>query len=243
MTIKSPGRIIMALVWPVLFFGMFGSQLGQNMGVNMGYDFYSFMLVGMLVNGIFMMTINGITTLVEDRENDFTQEILVSPVSRYSIIAGKIIGSSLTAYVQFFVTIIVGFILGARITAPQFWLLLAVSPLMCLAAGSLGILLVGTVKDTNTASLLSIMSTMVQMMLSGAMIPINHSTGLMMIISHILPMTYCVDLARGIFYAGSLEYADIVMYPMMVNLVVILSFTVIFFVAGTIGFVRSEKNK
>ena len=79
---KSPARLLMALLWPAMMLGMFGSQLSQNMGVFMNFDFNTFMLIGMLVNGLFMITMMGVNSLVEDRENDFTQEILVAPISR-----------------------------------------------------------------------------------------------------------------------------------------------------------------
>src|SRR5215510_12520362 len=133
--LKSPAKIIMSLIFPVMLLGMFGGQLSQNMGINMGFDFNTFMLVGMLVQGIFMVMGNGIVSLVEDRENDFTQEILVSPVSRYSIILGKIAGSAFASYLTFFFTIGVGYVIGARLSVSQFFLLLAISPFINLAAG------------------------------------------------------------------------------------------------------------
>jgi ABC-2 type transport system permease protein len=245
-SLKSPARIGMALIWPVMMLGMFGSQLSQNMGMNMGYDFNQFMLIGMLVFGLFFVTMNGITSLVEDRENDFTQEILVSPVSRYSIILGKITGSSFMSYVQFFATIIVGLCIGARISGAQLLLLLAVSPLVNLAAGSLSVLCVGLIHKSTTAGLVTMMLGMGQMFLSGAMIPINNSTGFMAVLSRLLPMTYCVDLTRGLFY-GSLENSGssgaATMYAPAVNLFIIGAFTAVFFVVGTTGFVRAEKNR
>ena len=243
LTLKSPARLIMALIWPIMIFGMFGSQLGDNMGVNMDYNFTNFMLVGMLVNAMFMMVINGVTTLAEDRENDFTQEIFVSPTSRYAILLGKIIGASFAAYIQYFATILIGLIIGATLTTSQFWMMLAISPLMCLVAGSLGILVVGFVKSPTTAGMISIMVCIVQMFLSGAMIPINNSSGVMDVVSRIMPMTYCVDLARGLFYRGMPELANTTMYPPIVNLIVIIGFALVFFVAGTVNFVRTEKNK
>ncbi len=54
----------------------------------------------MIVNTLYQMTIGGVVSLVEDRENDFTQEVFVSPISRYAIIIGKIIGSSITSLFQ-----------------------------------------------------------------------------------------------------------------------------------------------
>ena len=243
LAIKAPSRLFMALMWPVMIFGMFGSQLSQNMGINMGYNFSSFMLVGMLVNGLFMMVMQGLNSLVEDRENDFTQEIFVSPTSRYAILLGKIIGASFVGYICYFATIIVGLIVGATFTASQFWMLLLVSPLMCIAAGSLGMLIVGFIKSPATAGMITMMFAMVQMFLSGAMIPINNSTGVMAVISHAMPMTYCIDLARGLFYSGMPEYESTVMYAPTTNVIIIVAFTLVFFVAGTVNFVRTEKNK
>ncbi|WP_228378637.1 ABC transporter permease [Treponema endosymbiont of Eucomonympha sp.] len=238
-SLKSPSRVGMALIWPVMMLGMFGSQLSQNMGIHMGYDFNQFMLVGMLVFGLFFITMNGIASLVEDRVTDFTQEILVSPVSRYSIILGKIIGSSFMSYVQFFATIIVGLFIGARLSGSQILLLLAISPLVNLAAGSLSVLCIGFIQKSATANVVLMMLGMGQMFLSGAMIPINHSTGFMAVLSRLLPMTYCVDLTRGLFYGGS--SGTMTMYAPAVNLLVIAAFTVVFFIAGTTAFVRAEK--
>jgi ABC-2 type transport system permease protein len=241
LSIKSPSRILMCLIWPVMMLGMFGSQLSQNMGINMGFDFNQFMLIGMLVNGLFMVTMQGITSLVEDKENDFTQEILVSPISRFSIILGKIIGASLMSYIQFFTTLVVGFCIGARLSGPQLLQLIAVSPLMCLAAGSLALLCIGFIRKSATAGFVVMMLSMGQMFLSGALIPVNHSTGVMAILSRLLPMTYCIDFARGVFYQG--QGVAITMFAPALDLLIIGVSTAVFFIAGTAAFVRSETNK
>jgi ABC-2 type transport system permease protein len=239
--IKSPSRIIMVIVWPVMMLGMFGSQLSQNMGMNMGFDFNQFMLVGMLINGLFMITMQGINSLVEDRETDFTQEILVSPISRFSIILGKIIGASIISYMQFFTTLIVGLFIGARLSGSQLLLLLAVSPLMCLAAGSLALLCIGCIRKSATAGFVVMMLSMVQMFLSGALIPVNHSTGVMAVLSRLLPMTYCIDFTRGVFYQDS--GAAITLFAPAIDLLIIGVSTAVFFIAGTAVFVRSETNR
>jgi ABC-2 type transport system permease protein len=87
------------------------------------------------------------------------------------------------------------------------------------------------------------MLAMVQTFLSGALIPINHSTGLLAIVSRILPMTFCVDFMRGIFYAGAAEGSGVTLNAPLFNLVIIVAFTALFLVAGTAGFVRAEKNR
>jgi ABC-2 type transport system permease protein len=241
--IKSPAKIIQSLIMPVMFLGMFGGQLSQNMGINMGFDFNSFMLVGMLVQGLFLIMGNGITSLVEDRENDFTQELMVSPVSRYSLILGKIVGSAFASYITFFFTIVVGFCIGARLSISQFMTLLAFSPLICLAAGSLGLVCIGFIKKPTTAGIVVMMLCMAQTFLSGALIPVNHSTGVMAIVSRLLPMTYCVDFMRGICYGNADAAAVPLLHSPLVNLLIIAAFTVLFLATGTAGFVRAERNR
>jgi ABC-2 type transport system permease protein len=239
--IKSPAKLIPALIMPIMFLGMFGGQLSQNMGMNMSFDFNTFMLVGMLVQGLFMIMGNGIASLVEDRENDFTQEILVSPVSRYSLILGKIVGASFASYVTFFFTIIVGLFIGARLSVHQFVTLFMFSPLICLAAGSLGLVCVGFIQKAATAGIVIMMLSMAQTFLSGALIPVTHSTGIMAVVSRLLPMTYCVDFMRGVFYDG-LSSAPALHSP-PVDLAIIIAFTAVFLVAGTAGFVRAGKSR
>jgi len=241
--LKSPARIVMTLMWPVMMLGMFGSQLSQNMGVFMDFDFSTFMLIGMLVNGLFFVTMMGVNSLVEDKENDFTQEILVSPVSRFSIILGKIIGSASASYFQFFATIGIGLIIGASISARGFFVLLSLSPLMCLTGGSLAVFCISVIKKPSTANVVIMIVAMGQMFLSGALIPVNHSTGFMGVLSRALPMTYCVDFARGIFYQSQNIGTNATLHAPAIDLLIITVFTVVFFLTGTILFVRSETDR
>jgi ABC-2 type transport system permease protein len=64
----------------------------------------------------------------------------------------------------------------------------------------------------------------------------------MAVVSRLLPMTYCVDFMRGVFYGNTGGGVPLLHSP-LVNLVVITVFTVIFFAAGTAGFVRAERNR
>jgi ABC-2 type transport system permease protein len=146
------------------------------------------------------------------------------------------------SYIQFFAAIIVGLCIGARLSVSQFFLLLAVSPLMCLAAGSLALLCIGFIRKSTTAGFVVMMLAMVQMFLSVALIPVNHSTGLMAVLSRLLPMTYCIDFTRGVFYQNTGAPGITLLAP-GVDLMIIGAFTVLFFVAGTIAFVRSETNR
>lgn len=216
-TLKSPGTLIMSLVMPLLMMGMIGGNLMQNMAGGLGFDFGTFMLVGMLVNMLFMMTTMGMSTLVDDNDDNYSAELLVSPVSRYSIVIGKIVGSSFMAIVSCLGVLVVGLVMGITLAPWQLLALLALAPLMCLSGGALAMIVMGVIKSNKMANMAVMLITMPQMFLSGVIIPIGSSTGVLFVLSRILPMTYCVDLGRAVVYAGSPDFDSVVLFNPMVS--------------------------
>jgi ABC-2 type transport system permease protein len=242
-TLNSPVLIIMSLVMPVMMMGMLGGMLRQNMAEGLNFYYGSFMLVGMIVNMLFMMTMMGLTGLVEDRQTNFTQEMMISPISRVSIIIGTILGSSFQATVSTIGTFAVGLFMGIILSWWQILLILVLSPLICLAAGSLAMIIIGSISNTKTANIAVSILVFPQMFLCGALIPIAKSSGILWLISRLLPMTYCLDLVRGVVYAGTAEYSGVVLHNPMINLLVIGILTAAFLTVGTYAFTRNETHK
>lgn len=241
--IKNPTLLAISIGMPVIFIGIFGGSLSQNMAGGLGFNFLQFMMIGMIVNSIFTGMVTGMSSLIEERNQNLTQELYVSPISRYSIIIGKIIGSSFTSTVGLIGILVVALIMNIPLEGMHIVYLFLLSPLFCLAGGSLGIFFIGFVQDSKTADFGSMLLIMPQMFLSGAMIPIEHSTGILGLLAKLMPMTYCIDLARAVFYAGTPVYDKIVLHNPMMDLGVMASFFVVFTVVGTIMFTRSERNR
>ena len=240
---KSVAAPLMSLAIPLLMMGAIGGNLAQNMAGALNFKFGPFMLVGMLVNMLFMVTSMNMTSFVDDHHTDFIQEMLVSPVSRYSLVVGKIFGSMFAAILSLAGTLIVGLIMGITLHAGQLLLILAISPLICLSSGALAMILIGLIKNKIAANMAVNLITFPQMFLSGAIIPINHSSGALFILSRLLPMTYCLDLTRAVVYAGTPEYDNVVMFNPLVNFAAIAALTTVCLVIGTFFFARSEKNR
>ncbi|MDR0433552.1 MAG: ABC transporter permease [Gracilibacteraceae bacterium] len=240
---KSPGTAVMSLAMPLMLMGAIGGNLMQNMAGGLGFEFGDFMLVGMLVSMLFMVTTMGMTSLVDDHEIDFNQEMLVSPVSRYSLVVGKILGAGFTAIISMTGTLLVGLLMGVTLPLGKLLLILALSPLMCLSGGALAMIIIGLVKSKRTANLAVMLITMPQMFLSGAIIPINNTSGALLALNRLMPMTYCLDLTRAVLYAGSPEYDRVVMFNPTVNFAAITVLTVVCLIIGTFFFAQSEKNR
>jgi ABC-2 type transport system permease protein len=84
---------------------------------------------------------------------------------------------------------------------------------------------------------------MPQMFLSGAIVPINNSTGVLMWLSRAMPMTYCLDLTRSVVYSGTAEYKNVVMFNPAVNFAAIVALTVVCLIIGTFFYAQTEKNR
>jgi ABC-2 type transport system permease protein len=233
----------MALAMPLVMMGMLGGSLAQNMAGGLDFDFSQYMLVGMIVNQLFMMTCMGLTSLVDDHDSNFMTDMLVSPMSRYTLVIGKIVGSSFTAFVALIGTLIVGLIMGIALSAWQLLLVLLLAPVMCLSGGALAMILMGVIRNNRMATMAVMLFTFPQMLLSGVLIPIANSTGVLFIVSRMLPMTYCADLMRAVVYAGTPQYSQVVLFNPAASLAVVVGLIVVCLALGTWLFARTEKNK
>ena len=238
--LTSPVSLALSLLMPIIMMGMLGGSLSQNMTSGIGFDYNQFMLVGMVINMLFMSTMMNMTNLVEERKENFTQEIFVSPISRYSIIIGKIIGAAFSSIIQLIGTFVVAFIMGITISFQQILLLLLMSPIICLVAGALAMIIIVFIKNSKIATMATSLFVMPQMVLCGVIIPITHSSGILYFLSRILPMTYVLDFVRTALFKST-EYTS--MFNPFISALVILVLTVIFLVVGTYFFSKAETSK
>ncbi len=88
-----------------------------------------------------------------------------------------------------------------------------------------------------------IMFVFAQMFLSGALIPVKNSSGVLGALAHAMPMTYLIDLLRGLVYKGTPFYSQITMYNPLVDLLIVAAISIASFLIGTFIFVRSERNR
>jgi len=236
-------RILFSLVFPFVFIGVLGGSLQANLGPEIGYNFLMFTFTGVLGSTLFQSTASGIISLISDRESDFSQEIFVSPISRYSIILGKILGESLVALAQGIGIFGFGLIMGIPITFQQ---VLAVMPALiaaCLLGGAFGVMVLANLSNQRAANQIFPLVIFPQFFLSGAFSPIRELPIYLFALSRISPMTYVVDLIRNFYYFGSPEYDKVVLHTPLYNLTIIVAFFVVFLIIGTYLFVRNERNK
>jgi ABC-2 type transport system permease protein len=241
--VRDPRRIVATFIFPIIFIGVLGGSLQANLGEDIGYNFLLFTFIGVLAQTLFQSTAAGIISLTEDRENDFAQEVFVSPISRYGIIMGKILGESVVAFLQTIGIVLFGVLTGVPIDFGRFGLLLILVPVICFFGGSFGVFVVSQLGGARSTREIFPFVIFPQFFLAGVFNPIVQLPLLLSVLSYLAPMRYAVDLLRGAYYWGRPEYVDVVAMSPLFNFVVLILLTTLFMVVGTWVFVKKETNR
>jgi ABC-2 type transport system permease protein len=169
--------------------------------------------------------------------------MFVSPVSRYSIVFGKILGETLVAVMQVVPMVVFAAILRVPLTATALALLVPVALLSCFMGGSFGLLLLNTMSDSRASNQIFNFVFLPQYFLAGLISPINNLPWYLEVLSLASPMRYVIDLARGVVFAGSRDYARVVLLNPVTNVAVLALMLGVFLIVGTTLFVRRETNR
>ena len=238
--LRDRTRIIADFSFPLIFIGILGTTLQAGFGQASGIDLLQYVFTGVLAQTIWQSGALGVVSLIADREQDFSQEIFVSPISRYSIIFGKILGESLVAMPQGLAIIIFGFILGVRPDIAKILTLLPVILMVAIYGGAFGVLILSRLDSQRQANQIFPFVMLPQFFLAGVFNPIMNLPVPLEILSRLSPMRYAVDVMRDIFYTGT---QGIALESLSTNVAIIAFEFVVFMIIGTAGFVRAERNR
>lgn len=241
--LRDNTRLFATFIFPFIFIGVLGQSLQSNLATNVGYNFLLFTFTGVFAQVLFQSTASGIISLIEDKENDFSQEIFVSPVPRYIIIVGKILGESAVAFAQGVGIVLFGLLIGIPLTFIQILYLIPIGLVVCLFGGAFGMLVLSNLSSQRSANQIFPFVIFPQFFLSGVFSPIKDLPFYLLVLSRISPMTYAVDFVRSIFYLGAPEYSKVTLFNPFLDFAVIALLFVIFLAIGTFLFIRNEQNR
>ncbi len=241
--LRDPLRIASTLVFPLVFIVILGGAFAPMIGD--AFDFRTFVLVGVLAQTMWQSSAMGLVSLIEDRENDFSQAIFVAPISRYAIVFGKILGESLVALAQGAAIVLIGLLLGLRLTGTQIALAVPAAIIACLFGGAFGLIVMANIRNQRTAQQVFPFLILPQFFLAGVFNQIQDLSSFLRVMSLMSPMRYPVDLMRHAVYAGrpESERAEALASSATMDLAVIAVLFVLFMVVGTALFVRREQNR
>lgn len=241
--LRDRTRLVADLVFPMIFIGVLGTSLQTGFGDVSGFDLLAFIFTGVLAQTLWQSSALGVISLIEDRENDFSQEIFVSPISRYSIVIGKVVGESLVAIPQGLAIIVFGIVIGITLGPVALLALLPTMLVITVFGGAFGVLVLSRLPNRRAATQIFPFVMLPQFFLAGVFNPIENLPWFLDILSRLAPMRYAVDLMRNVYYGFHPEPFDVPIATLGTNLTVIAGLFVVFIGIGTALFVRAEKNR
>jgi ABC-2 type transport system permease protein len=234
--LRDRARIISSFVQPLLWLLIFGSGIRFSGTIgNLTYQQYIFPgIIGqtLLFTSMFM----GIS-VIWDREFGFMKEILVAPISRFSVFLGKMLGDSTDAVIQGIIVFVLGFLLGIRLDPLTFLEALPVMILITFGLVGIGLTVASFIESLESFGVIQSFINLPLFFLSGALFPIRGDVpSWLQIISSFNPLTYGIDALRTIILGNAWQPLN----PLYFNLLIVCGFDAVMMTIGTLAFSRRK---
>jgi ABC-2 type transport system permease protein len=241
--VRDYPRLAVNLVFPILLIAGLGNVLQSTVGTVTGLDAVTLAFSGVLAATLFQSAAAGMISIVEDRENDFSQALFVTPVSRLTLVTGKIAGESVVALFQGVAVVVFAVIFGVRFSPEQLGRMVLPCLACCLLGGAFGLATIAVLPNQRSAMQIFQFLIIPQYVLGGVLVPLAGLPSFLSFLAHIMPMQYVVDLNRAAFYTGLPGYHQVVTTGPLVDAVVIAVLTVVLMMAGAAIFDYRERTR
>jgi len=221
-------------VQPILWIVVYGPIMSGIRAIPTGgIPYTDFITPGVMIQSTTFVSIFYGITIVWERESGILKKLLVTPISRYSIVIGRSMASGTRAIFQALIIIPIALLIGVRfIPNPLFFASAFV--LIFFASGgfaAISILIASLLKTRERFMGIGQAITMPLFFASNALYPVKLMPLIIQYFASFNPMSYIVDAVRSLTITG-----DLTNLPM--DLLGIAIFDVIMFTAASISFRR-----
>ncbi len=241
--LKSKSRMVGSGGQPLIWLSIIGVGLGSAFAlkVGTGIPFLTYMAPGVVGMTLLFSSIFAGVNVIWDRQFGFLKEILVAPVSRLSIVLGKVAGSStisvLTALLILVVVIAIGVLPLSDLSVLGVLAALLFMVLISSTFVAMGLIIAALINNIESFQVLINFLVMPMFLLSGALFPISGALPVWLdALSHIDPLFYAIDGMRG----SLIHFST---YPVLLDAGVALAFAAIFIGAAFVLFKRIQGTR
>ena len=210
--IRNPILLFFSLFQPIIFLLLFTQLLGRFSDIPgfvaaTGTDSYAiFATAGIILQNAFSSALQSGTSIVADIDSGFLQKMLVTPLNRYAILLGRLIGDAFRVVVQS--VIILGLSLlpfvGVRIVTglPGLLLILFIVAFFGLAWSGISLAIGMKTRSAETVFAIGGFITFPLLFLSTALVPQSFQPQWIQTISLFNPISYAVNAVRVLMITG-----------------------------------------
>jgi ABC-2 type transport system permease protein len=198
--IRERSRLFSAIARPLLWLFIVGAGISRLVPRDMGVPYTQFIFPGIIGMTILFSSIFSSISIIWDKEFGFMKEILVAPVSRFSIVIGKALSGTIVSTLQATIILalfpVVGFKLGILQILSVIFVCISIS--FCISA--FGIVLATFYESYESFSVIMNFIIMPMFFLSGAMYPVRLLPDILQIAAKLNPLTYGIDALKNAIF-------------------------------------------
>ena len=200
---RQRSRLFGALGQPVVFWILLGGGLNASFrppGMPADVTYMEYFYPGIMALVILFTAIFATIVVVEDRREGFLQGVLVSPVSRTSIVLGQALGGTTLAMIQAVLMLIAAPFMGISLSVASALAVTAVLFVLSFALTNLGLMIAWRMQSTQGFHAIMNMILMPIWLLSGAFFPLTGVPVWLAWVMRINPLTYGMAALRRCLY-------------------------------------------
>jgi ABC-2 type transport system permease protein len=210
LSLRTPIWVVIALLQPVLYLCFFGPLL-RNVAASGGLrgfpagSAYRFFVPGLLIQlGLLGASFVGFNIIMDWRLG-VVERLRVTPVSRLSILTGRLLRDVITLIAQSVVLVLAGVVFGLRAPAVGVVISLGFIALVAISLASISYA-VGLVTKSEEVLAPGINMVVVPMiLLSGILLPMTMGPGWLQGIARVTPFRYIIDAMREAYFGRYLN--------------------------------------
>ena len=247
----NPYQLIISLVQPVIWMGLFGKALNFSSFITAGStgattqqtdailtsffgttSYFSYLVCGMLVFIILFSSSFAGMSVVWDRRFGFMNKALSTPVSRGAIVMGKILQSVIRSLIQAAVVVLIGVALG--MDTGDFSVLGIAGTFVVIflvAMGLSGLFVMLSLRSSNWQTQMAIINLLNLPLLfaSNALFPVKIMPAWLQDVVKVNPVSYAIDGIRQLLIGATGSYA------LWLDFTVVIGFAAFFSIVGIVA--------
>ena len=204
--IRNPILLFFSLVQPIIFLVLF-TQLFERFANVPGFPAESYLIFatpGILLQNAFGSALQSGNSIVSDIDSGFLQKMLVTPVSRYAILLGRLTSDAFRVLIQSTIIMVLAFLIGARPVTGLLGVLLMLLTIAFFGLAWSGISLAIGLKTKSSETVFAIGSflTFPLLFMSTSLTPLEFMPDWIQTVSMFNPISYTVDAVRALMIDG-----------------------------------------
>jgi len=235
--IREKSRLFSTIARPLLWLFLVGAGMSRLVPAAGGVSYIQFIFPGILGMTILFSSIFSSISIIWDKEFGFMKEILVAPVSRFSIVIGKAVSGMILSTIQAAIILALFPFLGLKLGVFQIVEIMLVCAILSFAIAAFGIVLATFYDSYESFSVIMNFIIMPMFFLSGAMYPVKLLPPVLKIITKVNPLTFGIDALKNLifpFEKGSMS-PD---FPLYLDVLVIVTASFVFILIAGKAFER-----